>query len=153
MESRLLILLVAVASQALAGCSFFSRGGDEETLDVNVRTPTVIDPDLDRREVKPAKIDDENFEVSAYAGLMSIEDFGTDTVVGARIGQVAPVQGQHPEVTERSGDPTAVAEFTPDGEALLLPRSGLLVIAPFRGDGAQMGQRLGDPGLVADLPG
>ena len=85
MESRLLILFIAIASQALAGCSFLGRGADDEPEDLNARTPVVIDPDLDRRDIKPAKIDDENFEVSAYAGIMSIEDFGTDTVVGARV--------------------------------------------------------------------
>ncbi len=85
MESRLFLLSLIVVSQALAGCSFFGRGGDEEPVDVNVRTPAVIDPDLDRRDIKPAKIDDENFEVSAYVGIMSIEDFGSDSVFGARM--------------------------------------------------------------------
>ncbi len=86
MESRLFLLSVVAATQLLSGCALFGRSAEEPAdVDVNTTTPAVIDPELDRREVKPAKIDDENFEVSAYAGLMSMEDFGVNTVVGARV--------------------------------------------------------------------
>lgn len=85
MESRLLVLPVALAALWLSGCALFGQSssqtaqdGDEET------TPVVIDPEVERREVKRAKIDRENFELSAYAGLMSIEDFGVDAVFGGR---------------------------------------------------------------------
>ncbi len=45
----------------------------------------VIKPELKREPVKPAKIDTENFEAGAYVGLLSIEDFGTNSLVGGRL--------------------------------------------------------------------
>ena len=84
MESRFLLLLVALVMSALPGCSLFSQQGSGQVVDEE-GTPVVIDPDIDRREIKRARIDTENFEVSAYAGLISIEDFGTNTVFGGRV--------------------------------------------------------------------
>lgn len=45
----------------------------------------VIKPNLKREPVKPARIDSENFEIGAYVGLLSIEDFGTNSVTGGRL--------------------------------------------------------------------
>ncbi len=83
MESRSFVLLIALVTLALPGCALFGQQNAEVVEDDS--TPIVIDPDIDVREVKRAKIDKENFEVSAYAGLMSVEDFGTNTVVGGRL--------------------------------------------------------------------
>ncbi len=44
----------------------------------------VVRPELERREVDLPAIDTENFEIGAFAGLMSVEDFGTNYVWGAR---------------------------------------------------------------------
>jgi outer membrane beta-barrel protein len=46
----------------------------------------VVRPELERREVKEADIDTEDFEIGAFAGAMSVEDFGTNFVYGARLG-------------------------------------------------------------------
>jgi len=45
----------------------------------------VIEPEVERREVREPDIDTEDFEIGAFAGMMSIEDFGTSLVYGARI--------------------------------------------------------------------
>jgi outer membrane beta-barrel protein len=45
----------------------------------------VIDPKVERREVREPAIDSENFEVGAFVGVMSIEDFGSDMVYGTRL--------------------------------------------------------------------
>jgi len=45
----------------------------------------VIDPNIERRKIKTPKIDSENFELTAYGGILSIEDFGSHAVVGARL--------------------------------------------------------------------
>jgi outer membrane beta-barrel protein len=45
----------------------------------------VIDPQVERRDIREPKIDTENFEIGAFAGVMSIEDFGSDLVYGARL--------------------------------------------------------------------
>ena len=46
--------------------------------------PPVIEPEVERREINPRKIDTENFEVGVFAGQLSVEDFGVNTVAGAR---------------------------------------------------------------------
>jgi len=46
---------------------------------------SVITPEVERREVRPAKIDTENWEVGAYAGSLSVEDFEVNIVYGARL--------------------------------------------------------------------
>lgn len=86
MESRVFgFLLRALPALLLAaaatGCSggLFERGAEAD------RVQPVIDPQVERREVSAPKIDTENFEVGAYVGFMSVEDFGSDTVYGARL--------------------------------------------------------------------
>ena len=81
MESRLLLfLLTAGLAVALTGC------GRHRLADEGVAggQPPVIEPELERREITPADIDTENFEVGVFAGQISMEDFGVNTVVGAR---------------------------------------------------------------------
>ncbi len=72
-------VFVALAATASVGCS--SRLVD---TDADQREP-VIDPAVERREVKAAEIDSEDFELSIFTGLMSVEDFGSNAVYGARI--------------------------------------------------------------------
>lgn len=43
-----------------------------------------VDPDLERQEIDIDAIDSEDFEIGVYYGILSIEDFGSDTVVGVR---------------------------------------------------------------------
>jgi len=45
----------------------------------------VIEPEIDRREIREARIDTEDFEVGVYAGAISVEDFGTNFVYGLRL--------------------------------------------------------------------
>jgi outer membrane beta-barrel protein len=49
------------------------------------RSAQVIEPDLQRREIKAPKIDTENFEVGAYYGVIGIQDFGTNGVWGVTL--------------------------------------------------------------------
>jgi outer membrane beta-barrel protein len=79
MESRLLVLLLAaaLALTCLTGC------GRQRVIDESAsREPPVIEPEVDRREIEPAKIDTEDFEVGIFAGQLSVEDFGVNTVIG-----------------------------------------------------------------------
>ncbi len=46
----------------------------------------VVRPEIERREVREADIDTEDFEISSFAGMMNVEDFGTNLVYGARLG-------------------------------------------------------------------
>src|SRR5271156_2227982 len=86
METRLCSVLLAAA--LLAGCSWFHRG--ERTPPQIVAEepqgePTVIEPQVNRREVKTPKIKAKDFEVGAYFGALSIEDFGTNPLYGIRL--------------------------------------------------------------------
>ena len=45
---------------------------------------SVIEPTLERRDINEANIDSENFELGLFVGVISIEDFSSDTLVGAR---------------------------------------------------------------------
>jgi outer membrane beta-barrel protein len=45
----------------------------------------VIDPQVERREIRRSRIDTEDFELGAYVGVLSIEDFESNVVYGARL--------------------------------------------------------------------
>jgi outer membrane beta-barrel protein len=45
----------------------------------------VIQPEIERRTIDIDKIDTEDFEIGVYAGLLSVVDYGANTVIGARI--------------------------------------------------------------------
>lgn len=86
MESRIRVLFLVAACAATmltSGCSsipFFGKKADTEVADAPEQ---VIEPEVERREIVKPKIDTEDFEVGVYGGLMSVEDFGVNTVVGA----------------------------------------------------------------------
>lgn len=84
MERRIRFLLLSLAplAAALAGCA-----STPEPVDVpasEAEAARIIEPEIERREIKVPKIDHENFEIGAYAGILSIEDFGSNTVYGVR---------------------------------------------------------------------
>lgn len=82
MDRRLyLLLLSGLAATGFAGASAWAQ----ESPTVTTGTPQVVEPRVERRRVKPAAIDNENFEVGAFIGSISIEDFGSSIVYGGRI--------------------------------------------------------------------
>ena len=56
----------------------------ENDGEVEIKPIVVVEPDRVQREVYEAQIDTEFFEVGAYIGLLSIEDFGSSTVTGVK---------------------------------------------------------------------
>jgi outer membrane beta-barrel protein len=81
MESRVLVLFLAltVVVGSLTGC-----GRDRLVRADQAAAPPVIEQDIERREIDPPRIDTEDFEVGIFAGQLSVEDFGVNTVTGAR---------------------------------------------------------------------
>jgi outer membrane beta-barrel protein len=81
MESRLLVLFLTLTLGVgtLTGC-----GRDQLVRTDDGGQPPVIEPEVERRDIEPAKIDTEDFEVGIFAGQVSVEDFGVNTVAGAR---------------------------------------------------------------------
>lgn len=96
--SRLRVLFLIVAATVLPGCAMF--GGDD-AVDAQTSVPAgqsteaagdesssdrpIIEPQVERREIKRARIDTEDFELGAYFGVLSIEDFESHTVYGGRL--------------------------------------------------------------------
>ena len=81
MDRRLHILLLS--GIALAGFGNASASAQEAAA--APETPQVVEPQVERREVQRPEIDTENFEAGAFIGTISIEDFGSSFVYGARI--------------------------------------------------------------------
>jgi len=90
MESRFRVLfLVLPLALGLSGCAatknLFGWGEEETPPPVEVLEGQVIEPEVERRRVKEPNIDSEDFEVGAFAGVMSVEDFGSNVVYGVRL--------------------------------------------------------------------
>lgn len=88
MESGIRILLLRVTAltvlaAALPGCGLLGR--DDGPVDDPRAADPVISAEVERRRVSRPKIDTENFEITAYGGLLAVEDFGSNSVVGARL--------------------------------------------------------------------
>jgi outer membrane beta-barrel protein len=96
METRSRVLLLTGVLLCTTGCASLWPGSSSDRYDVvadaapladesaPAQNPSVIEPEVERREVKKPKIDAENWEVGAYAGVLSIEDFGSNPVYGLR---------------------------------------------------------------------
>jgi outer membrane beta-barrel protein len=83
MEIRLSSVLLAAA--LLSGCSWFHRGDKKPTpvaVEEPQAEPSIIEPQVTRREVKTPKIKAKDFDAGVYFGALSIEDFGTNPVYG-----------------------------------------------------------------------
>ena len=83
METGLRRIHVTLAGLLLAASASFaniaSAQGDT-TID------EIISPDLERREIREAEIDSEDFEVTVYwGGIMSVEDFGSNRMIGGSL--------------------------------------------------------------------
>ncbi len=89
MEGRFRVLFLIVAMISLSGCAatknLFGFGNEEAPPPTSEAPGQVIDPEVERREIKEPAIDREDFEIGGYVGIMSVEDFGTDVVYGVRL--------------------------------------------------------------------
>lgn len=82
MDRGLHILLLSVSSLA---CALSSQvAGAQAPVGDASATPQVVEPQIDRRNVKAPRIDAENFEAGAFVGTIAIEDFGSSMTYGAR---------------------------------------------------------------------
>ena len=74
---------------SLTGCAATKNlfgFGDEEAPPPSSEPPgQVVDPEVERREIKEPRIDREDFELGAFVGILNIEDFGSDVVYGAKL--------------------------------------------------------------------
>ena len=99
-SSNRLLLLTAVlcGTLLLSGCALFRRdkavekqqteeeaAAEEAAEDADSTPPRVIEPNVARRKIKVPKIDNENWEIGAGYGFVSIEDFGTNPTMAAQV--------------------------------------------------------------------
>ena len=90
MESRFRILFLStLLAFGLSGCAatknLFGFGEEETPPPAEIPEGQVIEPEVERREIREPDIDSEDFEIGAFIGVLSIEDFGSNVVYGARI--------------------------------------------------------------------
>jgi len=62
-----------------------NNSGDSKASVRDADAESILDPNIERRHIKEADIDAENFEIGLYTGVLSIEDFGSDLLVGLRL--------------------------------------------------------------------
>ena len=77
MKVKLLIILLLMFI-------FQSLCADDEAPEPEATQEQVIEPDIYRRDIVVPRIDTENFEITAYYGVLDIEDFGTEPAYGLR---------------------------------------------------------------------
>lgn len=83
MENRLQRIFLKTAFAALVLTSACAAQAATDPDDLELEPLVVREPD--RRQVDVDALDSENIEIGVFGGLMSVQDFGTDTVVGARL--------------------------------------------------------------------
>ena len=89
MESRFRVLFLIVAMIGLSGCAatknLFGFGPDETPPPTAEAPGQVVDPEVERREIKEARIDREDWEVGVFGGIMSVEDWQSNVSYGVRL--------------------------------------------------------------------
>jgi outer membrane beta-barrel protein len=79
LSARVFRQLAAVLTISLWAVTGFAQDEGSE------QAPQVIEPRVERRDIDVAAIDTEDFELTAFVGLMSVEDFESNAVYGARL--------------------------------------------------------------------
>jgi len=74
------VCLAAVAAQIVAA-PMVQAATDRDLLELE---PLVV-REPERREIDIDRLDTEDWEIGVFAGLMSVEDFGTNTLTGVRV--------------------------------------------------------------------
>ncbi|GAB5379071.1 MAG: hypothetical protein Alis3KO_10590 [Aliiglaciecola sp.] len=82
METRIRSVFLGTVLFALANTGYAQQQDEPQAQN---QTQSVIEPELQRRDINESNIDSENFEIGLFAGILSIEDFSSDPVIGARL--------------------------------------------------------------------
>ena len=98
MDTRICVLLLSLVALGCSGCAVFHRHSGQSATssdstassaspdsDTGGTPPTVIEPQVERREVKVPAIHASNVEIGGYYGEISIQDFGAQPVAGLRL--------------------------------------------------------------------
>jgi len=86
MENRVQrILLIASLLSVCGSFSLPAIAADDKEKNNDGELGKIITPDLERRHIKEADLDSEDFEVGLYYGILSVEDFGSNPVTGVSL--------------------------------------------------------------------
>ncbi|MDP2562862.1 outer membrane beta-barrel domain-containing protein [Psychrobium sp. 1_MG-2023] len=90
MDHRFFSILLAVATLLLPLTAVANTDLETKTNAINraankVVSEPVIDPKIARRQVDESLIDVDDFEIGIFAGIMNIEDFGSNSLQGASL--------------------------------------------------------------------
>jgi len=83
MESR--VQRIFLAAGLVSALGFFNApvfAADDKDKNNDGELGKIITPDIERRHIKEADLDLEDFEVGLYYGVLSVEDFGSNAVTG-----------------------------------------------------------------------
>jgi outer membrane beta-barrel protein len=58
---------------------------EENTAPLSIQSEQLIQPEVERRVVELPHIDSDDFEITGFSGILSIEDFGVNPVYGGRL--------------------------------------------------------------------
>lgn len=73
------------SSSMLALLALFIPSAGFAQSDNPAEADQVIQPEIDRRDIRTPRIDTEDFEIGLFGGILSVEDFGAEPVYGARL--------------------------------------------------------------------
>jgi outer membrane beta-barrel protein len=79
---------ILLVTALLSGCSWFHRadkGPPPVVPETAQDEPPIVQPQVERRVVKTPHIKAKDFEIGAYYGALSIENFGTNPLYGADV--------------------------------------------------------------------
>jgi len=81
------ILLSTVHLTVILSVVFTSaiNAAEENPAPIKAQSEQLIQPEISRRTVELSNIDTEDFEATVFTGLLSLEDFGANAVIGARL--------------------------------------------------------------------
>lgn len=90
MANRLQCFLLKPASKLLLCTSLVFAAAipvsaDSDRSEAQSGPEQIFEPSLERREIKNSAIDSEDFEIGIHYGVISIEDFGSTSLQGARL--------------------------------------------------------------------
>ncbi len=80
--------LLLLSALMLGGCSMFGFGNDKARDEASaelVDPGAVIDPELERRDIRVPRIDTEDFELGVEFGALNVEDFGGSSFTAVRL--------------------------------------------------------------------
>jgi len=83
--SRIRNFFLSSAVPLLASCLAVHSASSLAEESSAVGPDAVIKPEVERRDISEPHISAEDFEIGIYGGLMSVEDFGTHSVLSVRL--------------------------------------------------------------------